>query len=63
MSRSLVHGDSTGQNTGVGCHALLQGIFPPQGSNPNPLHLLHLQPGSLPLAAPGKATGLSGFSL
>ena len=25
---SLVHGDSPGKNTGVGCHALLQGIFP-----------------------------------
>ena len=24
-----------GQNTGVGCHALLQGIFPTQGSNPH----------------------------
>ena len=23
-----VHGDSPGKNTGVGCHALLQGIFP-----------------------------------
>ena len=22
-----------GKNTGVGCHALLQGIFPTQGSN------------------------------
>ena len=30
---SSVHGDSTGNNTGVGCHALLQGIFPTQGSN------------------------------
>ena len=29
---------SPGKNTGVGCHALLQGIFPNQGSN---LHLLH----------------------
>jgi len=29
-----VHGDSPGKNTGVGCHALLQGIFPTQGSNP-----------------------------
>ena len=29
--------DSPGKNTGVGCHALLQGIFPTQGSN---LHLL-----------------------
>ena len=26
------------KNTGVGCHSLLQGIFPTQGSNP---HLLH----------------------
>ena len=25
-----VHGDSPGKNTGVGCHALLQGIFPTQ---------------------------------
>ena len=29
--------DFTGNNTGVGCHFLLQGIFPTQGSN---LHLL-----------------------
>ena len=29
-----VHGDSPGKNTGVGCHALLQGIFPNLGSNP-----------------------------
>ena len=29
-----VHGDSPGKNTGVDCHALLQGIFPTQGSNP-----------------------------
>ena len=33
-----VHGDSPGKNTGVGCHALLQGIFPTQGSNPCLLH-------------------------
>ena len=30
--------DSPGKNTGVGCHFLLQRIFPTQGSNP---HLLH----------------------
>ena len=30
---SPVHGDSPGKNTGMGCHALLQGIFPTQGSN------------------------------
>ena len=31
---SSVHMDSPGKNTGVGCHALLQGIFPTQGLNP-----------------------------
>ena len=30
---SSVHGDSPGKNTGVGCHAFLQGIFPTQRSN------------------------------
>ena len=35
---SSVHGDSPGKNTGLGCHALLQGIFPTQGSNPGLLH-------------------------
>ena len=35
---SSVHGDSPGKNTGVGCHALLQGIFPTQGLNPDLLH-------------------------
>ena len=35
---SSVHGDSPGKNTGMDCHALLQGIFPTQGSNPNLLH-------------------------
>ena len=31
---SSVHGNSPGKNTGLGCHALLQGIFPTWGSNP-----------------------------
>ena len=35
---SLVHGNSPGKNTGVSCHALLQGIFPTQGSNPGLPH-------------------------
>ena len=35
---SPVHVDSPGKNTGVGCHALLQGIFPTQGSNPGIPH-------------------------
>ena len=30
---SSVHGHSSGKNTGVGCHAFLQGIFPAQGSS------------------------------
>ena len=30
--------DSPGQNTGVGCRSLLQGIFPTQGSNPGLPH-------------------------
>ena len=28
---SSVHGDSPGKNIGMGCHVLLQGIFPTQG--------------------------------
>ena len=35
---SSVHEDSPGKNTGVGCHFLLQGIFPTEGSNPGLLH-------------------------
>ena len=39
---SSVHGmDSPGKHTGVGCHALLQGIFPTQGAYPSLLGLLH----------------------
>ena len=39
---SSVHGDSPGKNTGISCHALLQGIVPaqewntPPGDLPNP---------------------------
>ena len=35
---SSVHENSPGQNSGVGCHALFQGIFPTQGSNPGLPH-------------------------
>ena len=41
-----------GQNTGVGCHALLQGIFPTQGSNLRLLYVLHWPVGSLPSEDP-----------
>ena len=44
---SSLHGDSPGKNTGVGCHFLLEGIFPTQGLN---LGLLHWQVDSLPLS-------------
>ena len=44
-----------GKNTGVGCHALLQGIFPTQGLNLHLLHLRHWRAGSLPLAPPGRS--------
>ena len=49
--------DSRRKNTGVGCHVLLQGIFPTQGLNPHLLCLLHWKVGSLPLALPGKLQG------
>ena len=45
-TRPLSPQDFPGKDTGVGCHLLLQGIFPTQGSNPR---LLHWQVGSLPL--------------
>ena len=46
LSYSSVHRDSPGKNTGVGCHALPQGIFPT--SSPA------LQVDSLPSEPPGK---------
>ena len=50
--------DSPGKNTGVGCHALLQGIFPTQELNLCLLlSLLHWEVGSLPLVPPGKPYG------
>ena len=47
FARLLCPWDSPGKNTGVGCHALLQGIFWTQGLN---LGLLHWQADSLPLS-------------
>ena len=55
LARLLRPWDSSGKNSGVGCDALLQGIFPTQGSNPRLWHLLHWQAGPLPPAPPGKA--------
>ena len=41
------------ENSGVGIHSFLQGIFPTQGSNPCLLPLLALQTDSLPLSHQG----------
>ena len=51
--------NSQGSKTGAGCHFLLQGIFPAQGSNP---HLLRWQAGSLPPDLPGKPNMTSAMS-
>ena len=40
LQAPLSMGIFPGKNSGVGCHFLLQGIFPTQGLN---LHLLHWQ--------------------
>ena len=50
-TRLLCPWNSPGKNTGMGCHFLLQRIFPTQGSNLHLLHVLHWQADSL---APGK---------
>ena len=45
--------NSPGKNTGVGCHALLQGIFPTQGTEPGSPAL---QADSLPSEPPRSNT-------
>ena len=52
-TRLLCPWGSPGKNTGVGCHARLQGISPTQGLNPRPLQLLHRQAPCLPLSHRG----------
>ena len=55
-ARLLCPWDFPGKNTGMGCHALFQGIFLAQGSN---THLWHWQADSLPLSHLGNPqTGL-----
>ena len=62
-----VHADSTGKNTGVGFHALLQGIFPTQRLNLHCRWILFffLQVDSLLSEPPGKPknTGVGSLSL
>ena len=50
-TRLLCPWDSPGRNTGVGCHFLLQGIFPNRGSNPDLPHFRQILYWSEP---PGK---------
>ena len=52
-ARLLCPWDSPGKNTGVGCHTLLQGIFPTQGSNSHLSASPALQVDSLPTGPPG----------
>ena len=58
---SSAHGDSAGKNTGVGCHALLQGIVPTQGLNPGLPHcrqiLYHLSHQGSPYLLPKMGRG------
>ena len=54
--RLLCPWDSPGKHTGVGCHFLLQGIFPTQVMNPCHLCFLHWQTGSLPSEPTRKPT-------
>ena len=52
LPSSSVPGVSPGKNSGVGCHALLQEMFPTQGLNPGLLHcmwiLYHLSHQGIP---------------
>ena len=50
--------DPPGENTGVGCHAFLQGIFPTRGSNPSLLHLRYWQAGPLSLVRLGSPSAV-----
>ena len=58
-ARLLCPCDSTGKNTGVTCHFLLQGIFLIQGEN---MCLLHWQVDSLQLKHQGSHTAKEGPS-
>ena len=55
-ARLLCPWDSPGKNTGVGCHALLQGFFPTQGLNPSVLCLLQCRQILYPMSYLGGPT-------
>ena len=52
-TRLLCPWDSPGKNTGVGCHFLLQGIFPTQESNTGLPHCRQTQADTLTSEPPG----------
>ena len=54
LAKLLCPWHSPGENTGVGCHSLFQGIFLTQGLNPCLLCLLYWQEDSLPAEPSGK---------
>ena len=59
---SSVHGDSPGKNTRVGCHAILQGIFPnPEIGPRSPALQVDFSPSELP--GKPKNTGVGSLSL
>ena len=53
-ARLLCPWDSPGKNTGMGCHAFVQGYLPDTGIKLVTLCLLHWQASFLPLVPPGK---------
>ena len=53
-ARLLCPWDFPGRNTGMGCHALLQRIFPTEGSNTNVLSFLRCRRILYPTEPPGK---------
>jgi len=57
---SSVHGDSPSKNTGVGCHALLQGNLPNPGIEPRSPTM---QADSLPSELLGKPFSLGSVTL
>ena len=57
-TRFLHPWDSSGENPGVGCHVLLQELFPTQGSNPHLLHLPALAGGLITSSATWEAHGI-----
>ena len=61
--QALCTWESTGKNTRVARHFLLQGIFSTQGSIPGLMCLLCWQMGSLPPETPGKHTKGSGLPI